>query len=205
MLNTALEILKREINIYLNLKAGKEAEEDDIIVLSNVAGEDGKWAIPNKTLGLSLINIEEERVFREQKTAFLNGNGETEHYNPEIKLNIYVLIAARWVKPGENTSESDYKEGLKQLSRVISFLQAKYVFTQDNSPLMASIDPDIQKLVVELYSFSFEQMYNFWSAIGAEYLPSVLYKVRLLKFQEKLIQDKQPVLGSLDIATTNNQ
>jgi hypothetical protein len=80
-------------------------------------------------------------------------------------------------------------EGLKQLSFVISYFQAKNVFTPDNSPALASYDENIQRLVVELYSYSFEQLYNFWSVVGTKYLPSVLYKVRLLSFQEREFTD----------------
>jgi hypothetical protein len=40
-------------------------------------------------------------------------------------------------------------------------------------------------MVVELYSYSFEHLYNFWSVVGEKYLPSVLYKIRILTFQER--------------------
>ncbi|WP_416171428.1 Pvc16 family protein [Algoriphagus boritolerans] len=46
-----------------------------------------------------------------------------------------------------------------------------------------------KKIVVELYSYSFEQLYNFWSVVGAKYLPSVLYKVKTLTIQENAIQE----------------
>ena len=79
-------------------------------------------------------------------------------------------------------------EGLKQLSYVISFFQSKSVFTRENSPALAGKDPSLKRLIVELYSYSFEQLYNFWSVLGTKYLPSVLYKVRLLRFQEQAVQ-----------------
>jgi hypothetical protein len=52
---------------------------------------------------------------------------------------------------------------------------------------MASIDPDIKRLTVELYSYSFEQLYNFWTVVGTKYLPSVLYKVKMLTYQSGAI------------------
>ena len=136
-------------------------------------------------LGLSLINIEEERVFKDQQTAFRDESGKVQHYNPEIKLNLYVLITARFVNSdGANGSNAglQYSEGLRRLSYVISLFQGKNVFIPDNSP---TLDTSLKKLVVELYSYSFEQQYNFWTVLGAKYLPSVLYKVRLLTFQEQ--------------------
>ena len=184
MIDKALDFLTKEIDNYITLQVGP-SPTGSWIVLSNVATEQGNWAIPNDMLGLSLINIEEERVFKDQQTAFRDESGKVQHYNPEIKLNLYVLITARFVNSdGANGSNAglQYSEGLRRLSYVISLFQGKNVFIPDNSPTQ---DTSLKKLVVELYSYSFEQQYNFWTVLGAKYLPSVLYKVRLLTFQEQ--------------------
>lgn len=179
MIDAALKILRDELNAYIDSKHLPGSNED-LVVLSAVANSEGGWAIEKGHIGLSLINIEEEKVFKDQQYSFKTPQGTYEQYNPEIKLNLYVLICANYVQP---SGEDVYEEGLVQLSNVISFFQGKNVFTPQNSPGMA--DTDLNKLVVELYSYSFEQQYNFWSILGAKYLPSVLYKVRLLAFQEK--------------------
>lgn len=194
MINTALDFLTKEINNFLELKNGVIGEK---VYLTNVSKQDGSWAIPDNALGVSLINIEEERVFKEQRTAYVNEAGNTETMNPEIKLNLYVLISAHFTDNDGTTQK--YKEGLKQLSYVISLFQGKNVYTNENSPLLYSLDPNIKKLVVELYSYSFEQQYNFWSVIGAKYLPSVLYRVRLLRFQEKNTYEQHPQISSVTI------
>ncbi len=202
MIDVALKFLTDEINAYLILKNEPVSVVAPEIVLTNVAAEDGNWAIPPRTLGLSLINIEEERVFKDQRTSFRNETGDVEHYNPEIKLNLYILISANFAASdaGGNTT-GIYGEGLKQLSYVISFLQGKYVFTPENSP---GLDPSLKKLVVELYSSSFEQQYNFWNVVGAKYLPSVLYKVRMLVYQEKRLNDQGPPITNMDITTSHS-
>ena len=195
MIKTALEFLTEEINTYLKLKNDLPG---DRIFLTNVADEQGGWAIKKDTLGLSLINIEEERVFKEQRSAYINELGKTEHMNPELKLNLYVLVSANFTDD-DNTNTSQYKEGLKQVSRVMSFFQGKNVFTPENSPQLHTADPNIKKLVVELYSYSFEQQYNFWSVIGAKYLPSVLYRVRMITLQEKNTIGQYPQISSINI------
>ena len=189
MIDKALRFLTDELNAYLDLQNGVSSGGDPIIVLSNVSDNvSGGLAIPINKLGVSLINIEEEKVFKEQQTNFRNADGEFEQYNPEIKLNLYMLVSANF--ESEN-GDDKYEQGLKQLSRVISFFQGKNVFTPDNSP---ALDASLKKLVVELYSYSFEQQYNFWTVLGAKYLPSVLYKVRLLAFQEKrLLNQNEPI------------
>lgn len=196
MIDTTLNFLTQEINSYLKIK--NNTPNEDKIVLSSIASESG-LVIPNKSLGLSLINIEEERVFKEQKATYLNENGQAQYYNPELRLNLYILISANFQDKLVEDPSDNYKEGLKQLSYVILFFQSKNVFTNENSPLLASIDPNIQKIIVELYSYSFEQLYNFWSVVGTKYLPSVLYKIRMLRFQGKEVAVELPGISEVGV------
>jgi hypothetical protein len=183
MIHTALSFLADQLNEYLKLRTG--IPDVDRVYLTSIATEDAGVVIPDKSLGLSLINIEEDRVFKDQRTSFKNNEGNIEYHNPEISLNLYILISSNFQDKKENDSSDDYVEGLKQLSFIISYFQAKNVFTKENSPSLESYDPNINKLVVELYSYSFEQLFNFWSVVGAKYLPSVLYKIKLITFQER--------------------
>lgn len=196
MIDKALKFLTEEMNIYLDLQNGGNLG-DQLIVLTNVANDSGGWAIPSQKLGVSLINIEEEKVFKDQQTNFRNAAGEFEQYNPEIKLNLYMLVCANFVS--EN-GDDKYEQGLKQLSRVVSCFQGKNVFTPDNTP---SMDPGLKKLIVELYSYSFEQQYNFWTILGAKYLPSVLYKVRLLAYQEKRLLNQNSAITGISLQSSN--
>ena len=160
MIHTCLSFLTSELNDYLKLRAGTPTV--DWVFLTSVATEGGGVVIPNKSIGVSLINIEEDRIYKDQKSTIVNTRGNVESLNPEIKLNLYVLISANFQNNLNDDTSDDYVEGLKQLSWIISYFQAKNVFTPENSPQMAEFDPNLTKLVVELYSYSFEQLYNFW-------------------------------------------
>lgn len=200
MIDSALSFLSSELNEYLKNRSNDQ--ESTRIVLSNVAisGESGtSVGFPDNHLGMSLINIEEERVFKDQRTAFKNADGITEHMNPELKLNLYILISANYQDSIASGTSVDYEEGLKQLSYVISYFQAKNVFTKDNTPGLANTT--ISKLVVELYSYNFEQLNNFWSVLGTHYLPSVLYKVRVITIQEKELQETALPIEKIKIET----
>lgn len=186
MIHSALEFLTQELNAFIKLKVGDPLTTR--IFLSGVTNEAG-IAIPDQSLGLSLINIEEERTNKDQQSRFVNDLGKVEKRNPEIQLNLYVLITANFQNKQANNSSDDYVEGLKQLSYAIAFFQSKNVFTPENSPALSGFDTKLTKIVVELYSYSFEQLYNFWSVVGAKYLPSVLYKVKTLRIQENALQE----------------
>ncbi len=199
MLHSSLEFLTHELNEYLKLRTGTSESGDQKIYLTNVATDEGV-VIPENSLGMSLINIEEERIFKEQKAVQANGEGNMNKRNPEIKLNLYILISA-YFQGNSSDSTADYSEGLKQLSYVISFFQAKNVFTSENSPSMSDFDSRIKRLIVELFSYDFEQLYNFWSVVGTHYLPSVLYKIRLVRFQESAILDSGKPIEKIGIQT----
>ena len=203
MIHTCLSFLANELNEYLKVRTGSPTV--DRVFLTSVATEGGGVVIPDKSVGVSLINIEEDRVYKDQKSTVINSFGNVERLNPEIKLNLYVLISANFQNTNEQDSSDDYVEGLKQLSYIISFFQAKNVFTPENSPKLAEYDPNLKKLVVELYSYSFEQLYNFWSVVGTKYLPSVLYKVRMLTFQEREFFDSNAPIEKIAINSKTKQ
>ena len=203
MIHTCLSFLTNELNEYLKVRTGSPTV--DRVFLTSVATEGGGVVIPDKSVGVSLINIEEDRVYKDQKSTVINSFGNVERLNPEIKLNLYVLISANFQNTNEQDSSDDYVEGLKQLSYIISFFQAKNVFTPENSPKLAEYDPNLKKLVIELYSYSFEQLYNFWSVVGTKYLPSVLYKVRMLTFQEREFFDSNAPIEKIAINSKTKQ
>lgn len=198
MIHSSLEFLTQELNAYIKLKVGDPITTR--IYLSGVTNEAG-IAIPDQSLGLSLINIEEERTNKEQQSRFINSVGKVEKRNPEIQLNLYVLITANFQNRPSNNTSDDYLEGLKQLSFAIAFFQSKNVFTPENSPALTGFDDKLKKIVVELYSYSFEQLYNFWSVVGAKYLPSVLYKIKTLTIQEYAIQESGEPIEQISLTS----
>lgn len=162
MLDKVLTFLRDELNSYLKVKTG----EEDKLVIANVVDKTGN--IKPEELGLSLINIEEERVNRSTE-FYKDNNGNLEKVNPEIRVNLYVLITANF--------DNNYDEALKFLGHVLTFFQGKQVFNHQNAP---ALDPAIEKLLVELQRMTFEQQNNLWGMFRAAYVPSVLYKVRVV-------------------------
>ena len=183
MIDKVFEILANSIHAYLEHLPELGVTTEKAIAATHIVRDNGTIAINPDSLGLSLINIEEERIVKSQKHVMVAADGTISHVNPEIKLNLFTLIAANF---------SNYSEGLKYLSGVIQFFQGTNVFTWENTP---DLDPRIQKLIVELHSLTFEQQNNLWGSLGAKYLPSVIYKVRLIAIQEaQKTDEQQPIL-----------
>lgn len=192
MIDKALDILANSIESYLVSLPDLNISSQDTVHLTNIVKADGNIDIPADSLGLSLVNVEEERIVKDQQTYKASADGRrVAHVNPELKLNLYILIVANF---------NAYETGLKFLSGTIRFFQSKTVFTGENTP---DLDPSIQKLIVDLFPLNFEQQNHLWGALGAKYLPSVLYKVRLLTIQEARAVDDQAPVSGLKLTGTN--
>lgn len=182
----ALSFLKNQLNSYLKFQLGDEY--GDTAFISNPVGQDGSSAADTgDRILLTLTNIEEERINRTQRPVLKSINGKDVRVNPDVKLNLYVLFIA---------NRNKYEESLKFISHVITFFQGKSVFTTQNSP---ELDPQISQLIMELSTASYEQLNNLWGTIGAKYMPSALYKIRMLTVQGDVIFDQPIKVSSPEI------
>jgi hypothetical protein len=169
MIDAALEFLVAEYNAYLVARAGDAFGAAE---LSRPVDDTGKWAIPENHIGVSLVNVDEERVLKAQLPEPTYVNGRQVMLEPPVKLNLDVLFAANF---------KAYSQALKGLSRVMTFFQAHPRFVSAEYP---SLSPAIERLVPELRSLGFEQLNQLWAFLGGKQLPSVLYRVRLVALQD---------------------
>ena len=182
MLDVALQFLRDEINGYIQAGSGSTS---DVIKLSGVADEAGKYAFGKELIGLSIINMEEERIFKSHLNQYQTVNNQHLVRPPELKLNLYLLFAANFKL---------YDVALRYLSQVLTFFQSHPVFTPAEYP---ALDLRIERLVMELQSPTFEQLNQIWAFIGAKQLPSVLYKLRMVALQEQTETGVQPPLSAV--------
>ena len=180
MIKKALTFLRTELNSYLYLKY----EEPSILTLSNLLTDDGKSE--NFKLGLTLVNIEEERKLKSQSPYRQTEDGKKYLSNPEIKLNLFLLFTANY---------TNYEDSLDALSSVIQFFENQHVFTPSNYP---SLEAPLERLILDLYTMSFEQQNNLWGSLSARYLPSVLYRMRLIAFNPESNNLEAPTTDRLD-------
>lgn len=188
MIDNCMNVLKGQIQQYFkSLPDLNIVSSSATVSVSPLVKEDGTVAIPKETLGLTLVNIEEEKIHRAETAFHKTADGKVMNMNPELKINLYILVAANF---------STYSTGLKFLSAALSFFQSKNVFTSTNTP---DLNPQIEKLIVELHTMGLEQQNHLWGYLGAKYLPSICYKVRMLVVQEAQVLDQKPSIGEVSI------
>ncbi len=131
---------------------------------------------------LTLINIEEEKVFKNLPTyQSVLPDTSLRLMNPELRLNIYLLVSAIFKK---DSNDGYYERQLKYLSMVIGFFQGKYVF-EDVDFAALQFGENLEKIIVEMQTTNFDQNQQIWSSLGSKMSPCVLYKVRLVIILDK--------------------
>ena len=182
MLEKPLEFIAASLDNYLRLR-NRLTSTESVLVLTDIVDENGKFAVRQGTIGLMLINVEEEKINRAQRPETIRGeDGAIGYANPEVRLNLHLLFVANY---------KDYQDSIKNISAVVSFFQANNVFQPDTHPELSG---EIEKIAFELSSHSFEQLSYVWGILGTNYRPSVMYKMRLVAIQEALQQRRGAVV-----------
>jgi len=194
MISEALTFVVAEVNRYLDARLGPSTP--DRVVLGNIArladneGTGGNNAGNSGVAMLTLVNVEEDRVSRNPE-QFRRLDDQIVYRNPSVQLNLFGLFSAH-----TNT----YSTALEILSYIIQCFQAQRTFESQTNP---NLDPRIGKLTLDLFALNFEQLNHLWSTLGGKYLPSVLYKIRLVS-----IEDTTPRAGGeaiLEIAVNGKR
>jgi hypothetical protein len=175
VLDLTLKFLADEINQYLVLQPGLIIGDMSLVMASasrifDADSNNVDTPLANKAI-ISLVNVEEDRIGRQQE-AFTKTTSGVAYANPPVKLNLYVLLVMNL---------KSHEQALKWLSCIIRFFQFQPVFTPLSHP---ALNPAITQLNVEMVSLSFEQANQLWSTLGGKYLPSVLYKIRQVTVDE---------------------
>ena len=188
MIGTALQFVTREINKFISLRLRTEASNRRIALASHVS-PDGTFAgIEDNILLLALVGVQKDSVAQGPATrGFVpvqKGLMATvyEESTPPVFLNLQLLIAA-------NFRAEHIQSGLDLLSMAISFLQGNTAWTRENFPgLPAGVD----HLAFDLETLDFHAQSHLWGAIGAKYMPSAIYKMRMLTIDEQRVDAVVP-------------
>jgi Pvc16 N-terminal domain len=201
MLRTALEFLSGELKGYIEKKEPAMFKNEIAVVPSSLMKTDGTFAVANTQDGksfkiiMTLVNLEEDRI-ADSQSYFQKQNDKIQFFNTPVNLNAYILFSVL----GDN-----YLSDLRLLSLIISFFQTNPVFDEERFPNMNSkVEPDmgwqqVGKLITNLHSLTMEQQNNMWAAIGAKYMPNVVYKIRTISFTDNEPKMEAPPVTDIRI------
>jgi Pvc16 N-terminal domain len=179
MIHSILQVLKNDLGAFLKKRLG---EREEVVLLSQLMNNaDGGFAVLEENrLICTLLNIEQER---------LNLNAPLGHrtlVNPPFNLNLYVLFSAYY-------APTNYVGALRTLSLAIGFFQGKQVFTPANTPGMPAT---VDKIIAEMVNVDMKDLSNFWTALGAKQMPSVLFKIKMVSITADMVMEEYvPITG----------
>ncbi len=179
MIDDTLKFMLNELNGFLESRFPNDASH---AVLSGLANQDGTVPeeIANKIV-ITLVNIERENAAAAAGPRMRNDGDKFARINPPLNINLYLLVSASF--------DNNYPESFKLLSAVLGFFQATPAFTAESAP---GFPPGLEKVSFELVNLDFQALNNLWSNLGGKYLPSVVYKARMLTIQEGWILEQIP-------------
>lgn len=179
MIYSAIRLLAYELNQFLR---GALSLAEDIVVVSNLVGTDGAQSpnVSNKVV-LMLTSIERDTAGVRAQDAGMRAFSA----GPPVFLNFYLMVAA-------NFSGNHYPDALKLIGAVIGFFQKQASFDPHNSP---DLDETIEKLVLDIENLSPQQLSNIWGLLGGRYMPSVLYRVRMIAVDGESIRSRKPLVS----------
>ena len=170
MINKALVFVKNTLDQYLRSAFG--LNEAAVILNTLVSSNDDKMPDANENkMVVSLINLEQETL-QSFNTRYksIKAGGYSE-VNQEVRFDLDVLFTANF---------DDYEEALKFLTATVSFFQGNSSLTSSTS---SGISEGILKIDLDIKTLTYHETHSLWSAMGAKYQPSIIYKLRLITDQ----------------------
>jgi hypothetical protein len=183
MIIDALEFLSNQMN-NASPPDGPKVELGNISRYND--GDDFSQSLQNKIL-LSIINIEEDTAAR-QVEHFRKENNQILFANPPIHINLSLMFAS---------THTNYSSAVIALEQVMLFFQQNPFFSADSSTALAQYnelhDVQIEKIIFEMVSMGLEQLHQLWSGLGGHYMPSVIYRMRMLRLDAAIAKGGQPI------------
>jgi hypothetical protein len=126
----------------------------------------------DKKVVLSLVHMEMENSLRNQ-SAHRKSGSNIEIKEPPVFINAYMMVVSNYSK---------YDTQLALLNYAMEFFQSKPYLDEYNKDSQNS-EPwpvKIEKLLFEWHNLEFDKLNQIWSLNGGKYVPSFLYKVRMM-------------------------
>lgn len=204
MLIHALQIIRKELDLFLtpvDNATDSGVELGNVAPLDKMQGE-ANGGDANKVL-ITLINLREEKTLKNGPFSRRNDTTlKVEYFNPPIFLNLYILISANQVS---------YTNSLIYLSRIAAFFQEKNVFTHLNTVAVTNTEVPLAdqmetfKIILDLYSPSFEELNHIWGTLGGKQVPSLVYCLRLVEVNRRRVDSTGGLVEEIQLGVREKQ
>ena len=167
MINEIFDTIQKVLNAHIQ---NQFTLSEDIVVVNSLNDQNGSPMASNENkVVITLVNIHEESNHRYYGE---NPKGGTQIGSP-MHLNLYILCTVNF---------NDYNESLKLLSAVIEYFSAHPMLNHQNC---SNLPNAIERISFEMESLNREEVSQLYAVLGANYRPSVSYKIRSVSIGKK--------------------
>jgi len=196
MIYPVLKFLSEQMNLYIDqVKKDGDGIVAPVSILQNIARLDDEALKKTDKILISLVNFSEEATMKNNLSHTISKNDMVEYKNPPVNLNLFILITS---------CMTNYENALIYLSHAITFFQGKYTFSLKNSVTQVEGLPDDFRIILDLYTLSFEQINYLWSTLGGKQHPFVCYKARLLQIEKESTTETRGIIKQVRIEDPAN-
>jgi hypothetical protein len=173
MIYEVLQTIADNLNVYFRSKLKIQENKAELSALVN---QDGTIAIQseNKIL-VTLVNIEKEPF---SVSSQIVGR-------QKLSLNIFVLFSCYF-------SNSNYSESIRFLDLILTYFE--------ENPTLNAVGPfqdKVNNIKIEIETYNVEKAHNIWTTLGAKYIPSAMYKIRMIVVDSNSISSFIPALRGI--------
>jgi len=181
MITQALQAVAEDLNRHL----GSSRSSVSRVVLGPVANDKLQAATVNDgKLVMTLINIQQFKTGMSDAAVTSRTGTTLTRLKRPIDLNLSVMFSA---------SFEHYTSALSTLSKTIQFMHNKPFFEHSNTK---NFPKTVKQLNFNLMNLGLDEQSHLWSSLGASYMPSVVYMVRMLSLPGDTI-DKVKAVDSI--------
>lgn len=177
---STLELIRDKLDEFFK---NQDPQLEDWVILSNIVDPEGRVndAARNKIV-MCLAGIEHDTTVATWNRTTPAGSNQYGVVTPPININLLVFFYA-------NFYDKNYVEGLSLIAGVVSFFQQNPWFTHAS---LLGLDTSIDKVAMEMTNMDPTQTNYLVGMLGAKYLPSVLYKLRMIPFRADTVSGFVP-------------
>lgn len=178
VLQAVLEIVSSRLEDYFQTS---DPSPESWVTLSNLTDQDGQpYEATRNKIVVYLANLQQDTTISTWNPATPIPGNRFGIGQPTVFINLYLLFYA-------NFQGSNYPQGLGMISQTIQFFQENPVLNHQNLP---DLPVKVEKLAFELTNLDGIGLSYLMGLAGVKYLPSVYYKVRMIPFQSRVIQEQ---------------
>ena len=177
MIDLTLKLIADRLNAHLSALF---SVSEELVAIGPLSDSEGKPTAESRNrLTLFITNIAHDTVPRSHGKRALSVGQQ-----PPVHLDIYFMLAS-------GHDPEIYSEGLKLISAALMFFQANPVMTPRSAPEMPV---GMEQLSIEIANLQAQEVGQLWGNLGGRYVPSVMFKVRSVLIDARVVTSITPLV-----------